>query len=97
MREEGVITLEDAVRKMTSSVARRVGIVDRGLLQPGLFADVVVFDPDSVADRATFEDSHQLSTGIRDVWVNGARVLKNGEHTGATPGRVIRGPGWKRE
>jgi N-acyl-D-aspartate/D-glutamate deacylase len=94
VREEGVITLEDAVRKMTSSVTQRLGIRDRGLLQPGCYADVVVFDPETVADRATFEESHRLSTGIRDVWVNGTRVLANGEHTGATPGRVLHGPGW---
>jgi len=94
VREERVITLEDAVRKMTSAVAQRLGIRDRGLLQPGCYADVVLFDPETVADRATFEESHQLSTGIRDVWVNGTRVLANGEHTGATPGRVLHGPGW---
>jgi dihydroorotase/N-acyl-D-amino-acid deacylase len=95
VRDEGVITLEDAVRKMTSSVTQRLGIRDRGLLLPGMLADVVVFDPETIADRATFEDSHQLSTGVRDVWVNGARVLANGEHTGATPGRVLHGPGWE--
>lgn len=94
VREEGVITLEDAVRKMTSAVTQRLGIRDRGLLQPGCYADVVVFDPDTVADNATFEKPHQLSTGIRDVWVNGRRVLQDGRHTGATPGAVLRGPGW---
>ncbi|MGH2443950.1 MAG: N-acyl-D-amino-acid deacylase family protein [Chloroflexota bacterium] len=95
VREEHVITLEDAVRKMTSAVTKRLGIGDRGLLQPGCYADVVIFDPETVADHATFEDSHRLSTGIRDVWINGARVLSGGEHTGKTPGRVLRGPGWK--
>jgi dihydroorotase/N-acyl-D-amino-acid deacylase len=95
VREEGVITLEDAVRKMSSAVATRLSIRDRGLLREGYLADVVVFDPETVGDRATFEDPHQLSTGIRDVWVNGTRVLANGQHTGATPGRVVRGPGWR--
>jgi dihydroorotase/N-acyl-D-amino-acid deacylase len=93
VREEKVLTLEDAVRKMTSSVAHRLGLRDRGLLQPGCYADVVIFDPETVADRATFEDSHQMSIGIRDVWVNGRRVIKEGEHTGATPGMIVRGPG----
>ena len=90
-----MLTLEDAVRKMSSSVAARLSIRDRGLLREGYLADVVVFDPETVGDRATFEDPHQLSTGIRDVWVNGTRVLANGEHTRATPGRVVRGPGWR--
>jgi N-acyl-D-amino-acid deacylase len=94
VREEGVITMEDAVRKMSSSVATRLSIRDRGLLREGYLADVVVFDPETVSDHATFEESHKLSTGVRDVWVNGTRVLKNGEHTGAKPGRVVRGPGW---
>ncbi|HEX8918764.1 MAG TPA: D-aminoacylase [Chloroflexota bacterium] len=94
VRDEGEVTLEDAVRKMSSAVAQRLGIRDRGLIQPGCYADVLVFDPEIVADRATFEESHQLSIGIRDVWVNGTRVLANGEHTGATPGRVLHGPGW---
>jgi len=94
VREEGVLTLEEAIRKMSSSVAARLSIRDRGLLREGYLADVVVFDAETVGDRATFEDPHQLSTGIRDVWINGTRVLSDGEHTGATPGRVVRGPGW---
>ncbi len=93
VREEGVITLEDAVRKMSSAVADRLRLRDRGLLRRGFYADVAVFDPDTVGDRATFDASHQLSVGVRDVWVNGARVLANGEHTGATPGRIVEGPG----
>ena len=92
MREQGVLSLEEAVRKMTSSVAARLLIQDRGLLREGYLADVVIFDPETVGDNATFEDSHQLSTGIRDVWVNGQRVLDKGVHTGATPGRIVRGP-----
>ena len=93
VREEGVIPLEDAIRKMTSAVADRLGLRERGLLREGMYADVVLFDPETVGDRATFEEPHQLSKGIRDVWVNGARVLKEGEHTGALPGRVVRGVG----
>ncbi len=95
VREERALTLEDAIRKMTWAVAARLSLRDRGLLQAGCFADVVVFDPDTIADRATFEAPHQLSVGVRDVWVNGVRVLSDGEHTGATPGRVVRGPGWQ--
>lgn len=93
VREEGAMTLEDAVRKMTSSVADRCGISDRGMLRAGMLADVVIFNPDTVIDNATFTDPHQLSTGIRDVWVNGQRVLRDGKHTGATPGRFVKGPG----
>jgi N-acyl-D-aspartate/D-glutamate deacylase len=96
VREDGVLTLEDAVRKMSSSVAHRLGLRDRGLLQPGCYADVVIFDPETVGDRATFAEPHQLSSGIRDVWVNGTRVLVNGEHTGAKPGRIVDGPGRSR-
>ena len=93
VREEGVLPLEDAVRKMTSAVADRLGLRDRGLLRAGCYADVVVFDPATIADRATFEDPHQLSVGVRDVWVNGERVLRDGAHTGATPGQFVRGGG----
>ena len=90
VRDEGVIPLEDAVRKMSSAVADRLGLRDRGLVRAGLAADVVLFDPETIADAATFADPHQLSVGIRDVWVNGTRVLRDGEHTGATPGRWLR-------
>jgi len=93
VREDGIITLEDAVRKMTSSVADRLSIRDRGLLREGMAADIVIFDPETVADRSTFTDPHQLSVGIRDVWVNGGRVLSGGEHTGAMPGCIVDGPG----
>lgn len=93
VREERLLSLEEAVRKMTSSVADRLSLRDRGLLREGFFADVVVFDPETVGDRATFEEPHQLSVGVRDVWVNGGRVLAGGEHTGATPGRFVKGPG----
>ena len=93
VREERLLSLEEAVRKMTSSVADRLSLRDRGLLREGFHADVVVFDPETVGDRATFEDPHQLSVGVRDVWVNGVRVLADGDHTGATPGRFVKGPG----
>lgn len=93
VRDEKLMPLEEAIRKMTSSVANRLSLWDRGRLQPNCWADVVVFDPDTVADRSTFDDSHQLSIGIRDVFVNGIRVLENGVHTGATPGMFVKGPG----
>jgi N-acyl-D-amino-acid deacylase len=94
VREEGVITLEEAVRKMSSAVATRLRIEERGLLVQGYFADVVVFDPETVADRATYEEPHRLSTGIEHVLVNGVAVVSAGRHTGALPGRPVRGPGW---
>ena len=90
VREEGLLTLEDAVRKMTGAVADRLGLRKRGQLRTGYYADVVVFDPQTIGDRATFADSHRLSVGVQDVWVNGERVLRNGAHTGATPGRFVR-------
>ena len=93
VREEGVLTWEDAIRKMTSAVADRLSLRDRGVLRAGAYADVVIFDPETVTDNATFDQPHQLSTGVRDVWVNGARVVSDGEHTGATPGRIVDGPG----
>lgn len=89
VREEKVLTLEDAVRKMSGAPASRLGLRERGLLRPGYFADVVLFNAETVADHATFEDSQRFSTGIQDVWVNGTRVLWNGEHTGATPGQIV--------
>lgn len=93
VREEQIIPLEDAIRKMSSAVADRLGIRDRGLLRPGYYADVVLFDPKTIEDRSTFEEPHQLAVGVQDVWVNGTRVLANGEHTGATPGMIVDGPG----
>jgi len=90
VREQGVMSLEEAVRKMTSAVATRLSILDRGLLRPGMFADVVVFDPATITDRATYEQPHQLSDGVRHVFVNGVAVVHDGRHTGATPGRALR-------
>ncbi|WP_435015461.1 N-acyl-D-amino-acid deacylase family protein [Tundrisphaera sp. TA3] len=94
VRDEKVIPLEDAIRKMTSAVAARLSIRDRGLLREGFKADVVVFDPDTIADKATFEKPHQTSVGIRLVFVNGVPVVEDGKHTGAKPGRAVRGPGY---
>jgi dihydroorotase/N-acyl-D-amino-acid deacylase len=95
VREQQVLTLEDAVRKASSAVATRLSLTDRGVLKAGLKADVIVFDPATIIDNATFEEPHQLSTGVRDVFVNGMAVLRNGTHTGAKPGVVVRGPGYK--
>jgi N-acyl-D-amino-acid deacylase len=95
VRDEHVIPLEEAIRKLTSLPADTLRIKDRGRLAVGQFADVVVFDPKTIADRATYQQPHQYAVGMRDVWVNGVQVLKDGEHTGAAPGRVVRGPGWR--
>ena len=89
-RELGVLSLPDAVRRMTSLPADTFGLTDRGVLEPGYAADVVVLDPDTVIDRATFADPHQLSVGVRDVVVNGVVALRDGEPTGARPGRRVR-------
>ena len=95
VREEKVIPLEEAVRRLTSLPASNLKIDRRGLLKPSYFADVVVFDPNTISDHATFEKPHQYSTGVSDVFVNGVQVLRDGEHTGAKPGRVVRGPGYR--
>jgi N-acyl-D-amino-acid deacylase len=94
VREEKVITLEEAVRKLSGLPAKNLKLDRRGELQEGYFADVVVFDPETIQDHATFVEPHQYATGVVHVFVNGEQVLKDGEHTGATPGRVVRGPGW---
>ena len=90
VRELGVMSLEEAVRKMTSAVAARLSIPDRGMLRQGMLADVVVFDPGTIIDRATYERPHQLSEGVRHVLVNGVAVVSDGRHTGALPGRAVR-------
>jgi dihydroorotase/N-acyl-D-amino-acid deacylase len=90
VREQGVMSLEEAVRKMTSAVATRLSLHDRGIVRPGMFADIVVFDPATINDRATYEQPHQLSEGVRHVLVNGVAVVSDGRHTGATPGRAVR-------
>ena len=96
VREEKLMTLEEAVRRMTSLPASNLKIKKRGNLQTGNFADLAIFDASKVQDHATFEEPHQYATGMIYVLVNGTLVLENGEHTGATPGRAIRGPGWKK-
>ena len=93
-RDQKVAPLEDVIRRMTSFPATNLGIKGRGVLREGYYADVVIFDPAKVQDHATFAKPQQLSTGVRDVFVNGTQVLKDGQHTGAKPGRFVRGPGW---
>jgi N-acyl-D-amino-acid deacylase len=96
VRDEQLVPLEEAIRRLTSLPAANLGIKERGRLAEGFYADVVVFDPATIQDHATFEKPHQYSTGVRHVFVNGTQVLKDGEHTGAKPGRVVRGPGYQR-
>jgi len=96
VRDEHVVPLEEAVRKLTSLPATNLKIQRRGRLAPGYFADIVVFDPATIQDHATFEKPHQYATGVVHVFVNGVQVLRDGEHTGATPGRVVRGPGYEK-
>jgi N-acyl-D-amino-acid deacylase len=93
VRDEKLIPLPEAIRRLTSLPAANLKIERRGRLAPGYFADVVVFDPAAIRDNATFEKPHQYATGVKHVFVNGVQVLKDGEHTGATPGRVVYGPG----
>ena len=93
VREEKVLSLQEAVRRLTGQPATNLGLDHRGFIRDGMFADVVVFDAATIADRATYEDPHQYSIGMKHVFVNGAYVLKDGEHTGARPGRALWGPG----
>ncbi len=95
VRDEKIIPIEEAIRRLTALPASNLKLARRGWLKPGYLADVVVFDPAKVQDRATFEQPHQYATGMLHVFVNGVQVLKDGEHTGAQPGRVVRGPGWR--
>ena len=90
VREEKLLTLEDAVRRMTGGVAARLGLRDRGLLREGMFADVVVFDDSTIIDLSTPAKPHQLSRGVEQLFVNGVQVVRDGKHTGATPGRALR-------
>jgi N-acyl-D-amino-acid deacylase len=96
-REDSLFTLEEAVRKMTGATAARLKVRDRGLLREGMHADIVIFDPATIIDHATFDKPHQLSTGVRDVFVNGVQVVANGKHTGAKPGQIVRGIGFEPE
>jgi N-acyl-D-amino-acid deacylase len=95
VRDEKVISLEEAIRRLTALPAENLKLQQRGALKVGHYADVVVFDPATIQDHATFDQPHQYSTGVQHVFVNGVQVLRDGQHTGATPGRVVRGPGWK--
>jgi N-acyl-D-amino-acid deacylase len=95
VRDEKVVPLEEAVRRLTSLPAGNLRLRDRGLLAPGYFADVAIFDPDRIQDHATYDEPHRYATGMRHVAVNGTLVVRDSEHTGALPGRVVRGPGWR--
>jgi N-acyl-D-amino-acid deacylase len=95
VRDEKALTLTDAIRRLSGFPAGNLKLDRRGQLKTGFFADVVVFDPATIRDHATFDKPHQYATGMRHVFINGVQVLKDGEHTGATPGRVVRGPGWR--
>jgi N-acyl-D-amino-acid deacylase len=96
VRDEKLIPLQEAVRRLAAVPARNLGIRNRGMLRLGYFADIAVFDPAAIRDNATFERPQQFATGMRDVFVNGVQVISDGKHTGATPGRFVKGPGWKR-
>jgi len=95
VREEHKLSLEEAIRKFTALPAQRMRFTDRGVLKRGLWADVVVFDPQNIADRSTFSDPNQLAVGMRWVLVNGVPVIDGGQMTGARPGKVLRGPGYE--
>lgn len=94
VRDEKVISLQEAIRKLSTLPAFNMALTDRGELTEGFYADIVVFDPERISDQATYEEPHQYATGMRHVFVNGEQVLQHGRHTGAMPGRVVRGPGW---
>jgi N-acyl-D-amino-acid deacylase len=95
VREQKTLTLPDAIRKLTSLPAANLGLKGRGMLASGNYADIVVFDPATIVDRATYADPHRYATGVQHVFVNGVQVLADGEHTGRKPGRALRGAGWK--
>ncbi|MBK6799754.1 MAG: amidohydrolase family protein [Acidobacteria bacterium] len=96
MRDEHLLTLEEAIRKMTSRPAARVGLIDRGILRAGMMADITVFDPATIHDVATFEDPNHYSTGVKWVLVNGRAVVADGRITAERPGRPLRGPGYRK-
>jgi N-acyl-D-aspartate/D-glutamate deacylase len=97
VRDERLIPIEEAIRKLAALPAENLKIDRRGMLKEGYYADIVVFDPDTIQDHATFVEPHQYATGVAHVFVNGVQVIEDGEHTGVTPGRVVRGPGWSGE
>jgi len=94
VRDRNILSLEEAIRKMTSLPAQILSINKRGLLREGYYADITIFDPETIIDKATFEDPHQYAIGINTVLVNGVIVVENGLHNGNRPGRVLRGPGY---
>ncbi|MFL6844491.1 MAG: amidohydrolase family protein [Allosphingosinicella sp.] len=96
VRDEKIVSLPEAVRRLTSLPADNLRIADRGRLKSGFYADLAIFDPARIADRATYEKPHQYAVGMRHVFVNGVQVLRDGDHTGATPGRFVHGPGWRK-
>jgi N-acyl-D-amino-acid deacylase len=93
VRDEKVLPMSDAIHRLSGLPATNLGLDHRGFLKDGMFADVVVFDPATITDHATYEKPHQYATGVKHVFVNGVQVIKNGEHTGAKPGRALWGPG----
>jgi len=95
VRDEKALSMAEAIRKLSSLPTRNLKVPLRGMLKSGYYADVVIFNPATVTDHATFADAHRLASGVNHVFVNGVQVLKDGEHTGATPGRFIKGPGYK--
>jgi N-acyl-D-amino-acid deacylase len=96
VRDEKVISLPEAVHRLSGLPATNLELDGRGFIREGMFADVVIFDPATIADRATFDKPHQFAVGMRHVFVNGVQVLRDGEHTGAKPGRPLYGPGKKK-
>jgi N-acyl-D-amino-acid deacylase len=94
VRQEHVITLQEAIRKLTALPAGNLSLELRGRLKPGYFADIVIFDPATIEDHATYEKPHQLATGVEDVWINGVRAVRDGMATGAASGRFVRGRAW---
>lgn len=95
-RNEKIISLSEAIRKLTKLPATNLSLSRRGEIKVGYFADIVIFNPTTIKDHATFDKPHQYATGMIHVWVNGQQVLKDGEHSGAKPGRFVKGPGWKK-
>jgi N-acyl-D-amino-acid deacylase len=93
IREEKLMSLSEAIHRLSGLPAANLELQSRGLIEEGMFADIVVFDPTGIRDRATFDSPHQYATGVKQVFVNGVHVLKDGRHTGATPGRALWGPG----
>jgi N-acyl-D-amino-acid deacylase len=95
VRDRKLMPLEEGIHRLTGLPAGNWKLQDRGCLKPGCFADIVIFDPATIADHATYARPQQYATGVKDVFINGVQVLRDGEHTGAMPGRVVRGPGWR--